>query len=342
MADYPKMFRVRQKFEAPTVADVASEVRKELARLSLEKRVKPGQTVAITAGSRGIANIHMIIKATVEHFKSLGAKPFIVPAMGSHGGGTAEGQRHILAGYGITEEFCGCPIQASMETVMVCQTAEGFPVHFDRYAFEADHVRGRGAREAAHRFRRRHRKRADEDDAHRPGQARRSQDLSPRDPELQLRPDRARRRRPGAGKVPHRGRAGDPRKRLRPNGQDRGRAARGIRAARERAAACWRAMDAAAAVPHVDILFIDEIGKNISGAGMDTNVVGRKFQMHAAAPDEYPKVKRIVVRGLSEETTGNASGIGMAEFCTTRHDPRDERPLHAHQLPDQRPRRRRP
>ena len=68
----------------------------------------------------------------------------------------------------------------------------------------------------------------------------------------------------------------------------------------------------------VDILFIDEIGKNISGAGMDTNVVGRKFQMHAAAPDEYPKVKRIVVRGLSEETGGNASGIGMVEFCTTR------------------------
>ena len=68
----------------------------------------------------------------------------------------------------------------------------------------------------------------------------------------------------------------------------------------------------------VDILFIDEIGKNISGAGMDTNVVGRKFQMHAAAPDEFPKVKRIVVRGLTEATHGNASGIGMAEFCTTR------------------------
>ncbi len=140
MADYPKMFRVRQKFEAPSVADVAAEVRKELSRLPLAERVKPGQSVAITAGSRGIANIHLVIKATVDHFKSLGAKPFIVPAMGSHGGGTAQGQRHIIEGYGITEEFCGCPIKASMETVIVCQTAEGFPVHFDRFAYEADHV----------------------------------------------------------------------------------------------------------------------------------------------------------------------------------------------------------
>ena len=140
MPVYPKFFRVRQKFEAPRVADIAATVQSELARLKLEGQVKPGQTVAITAGSRGIANIHLIIQATVRFFQKLGAKPFIVPAMGSHGGGTAEGQRGILEGYGITEQFCGCPIKTSMETIVVCQTAEGFPVHFDRHASEADHV----------------------------------------------------------------------------------------------------------------------------------------------------------------------------------------------------------
>src|ERR1700761_527224 len=116
---YPKFFRVRQKFEAPRVDDIPGTVQAELGRLGLERQVKPGQTVAITAGSRGIAQINVIIRAAVQFFQKLGAKPFIVPAMGSHGGGTAEGQVGILTGYGITEEFCGCPIKASMETIIV-------------------------------------------------------------------------------------------------------------------------------------------------------------------------------------------------------------------------------
>ena len=112
MSSYPRIFRVRQHFTGPTVADVAAETRLQLGKLPLKDRIKPGASVAVTAGSRGIANIAKIIRATVEHLKSIGAKPFIVPAMGSHGGGTAEGQVEILHGYGITEEFCGCPIRA--------------------------------------------------------------------------------------------------------------------------------------------------------------------------------------------------------------------------------------
>ena len=95
--------------------------------------------MAVTAGSRGIAQIHRITKATIDHLRALGALPFIVPAMGSHGGATAAGQLAVLESYGITEAYCGCPIRSSMETVVVCQTREGFPVHFDRHAFEADH-----------------------------------------------------------------------------------------------------------------------------------------------------------------------------------------------------------
>src|SRR5262245_4787586 len=117
MSQYPHIFRVRQSFQSPMlpIEQIPATVASELARLNLAQKVKPGQSVAITAGSRGVANIAMIIKTAVEHFQSLGARPFIVPAMGSHGGGTAEGQRGLIEGYGITEAYCGCPIRASME-----------------------------------------------------------------------------------------------------------------------------------------------------------------------------------------------------------------------------------
>jgi len=140
MPEYPQVFHLRQTFERPRVADVAAEVDAQLTRLALGTKVRPGQSVAITAGSRGIANIHGIVKAIADHIRKLGAQPFIVPAMGSHAGGTAEGQRRLIEEYGITEAFCGCPIRASMETVIVCQAREGFPVHFDRFAYQADHV----------------------------------------------------------------------------------------------------------------------------------------------------------------------------------------------------------
>src|SRR5690349_7160171 len=111
---YPRMLRLRQKFDSPRLDDIPQAVETRLSALKLGEKIKPGQTVAISAGSRGIANIAVIIKAAVAHFKRLGAVPFIVPAMGSHGGGTAEGQRQIIEGYGITEAFIGAEIRASM------------------------------------------------------------------------------------------------------------------------------------------------------------------------------------------------------------------------------------
>ena len=140
MPAYPKMFRLRQKFERPRVEDIPAEVSSQLQGLSLKERIRPGDSVAVTVGSRGIANVHVITKAIVGHLQSIGAEPFIVPAMGSHGGGRAEGQRKIIESYGVTEDYVGCPIRATMETVVVCETEEGFPVHFDRFAYDADHV----------------------------------------------------------------------------------------------------------------------------------------------------------------------------------------------------------
>src|SRR5207245_1146241 len=110
---YPAIVRLRQHFERPRVEDIPAAVAATLERLDLGRRIRPSQTVALTAGSRGIANIPVILKATASFLKRLGAKPFLVPAMGSHGGATAEGQRKLIESYGITEEFVGAPIRAS-------------------------------------------------------------------------------------------------------------------------------------------------------------------------------------------------------------------------------------
>ena len=111
MQNYPRIFRLRQKFDCDTVSDIPYAVEQQLGSLKLRERIKPGETVAITAGSRGIRNIASVITAIVDHVKSLDAIPFIVPAMGSHGGGTVEGQLEVLASYGIAEANCGCEIR---------------------------------------------------------------------------------------------------------------------------------------------------------------------------------------------------------------------------------------
>ncbi|HEV8003815.1 MAG TPA: lactate racemase domain-containing protein, partial [Planctomycetaceae bacterium] len=137
---FPRMVRVRQRFDVQRTPDVAAAVQSQLRGLNLGQKVRPGQTVAITVGSRGIANIAEITKAICDHVRSLGAKPVIIPAMGSHGGGTAEGQREIIESYGVTEEYTGAEIRSSMQTVIVDRTPQRIPVHFDRHALECNHV----------------------------------------------------------------------------------------------------------------------------------------------------------------------------------------------------------
>ena len=112
----PRMVEVRQKFDAVHLGDIAGSVTKEFQRPEIRARVKPGQAVAVGCGSRGIANIAMIVKCVIRELQALGAKPFIFPAMGSHGAATAEGQRKVLEGYGITEATTGVPVRATMDT----------------------------------------------------------------------------------------------------------------------------------------------------------------------------------------------------------------------------------
>ncbi|MGE5849536.1 MAG: [Fe-S]-binding protein, partial [Candidatus Methylomirabilota bacterium] len=136
---FPRMFRVKQRFEGPRLQDIPGPVRDSMRRLHLQDKVKPGQTVAVTAGSRGIANIDRITRAVVDELKALGLQPFIVPTMGSHGGATAEGQRTVLEHYGITEASMGCPTQSSMEVVRIGEV-KGIPVFCDKNAWGADHI----------------------------------------------------------------------------------------------------------------------------------------------------------------------------------------------------------
>jgi hypothetical protein len=318
MIEYPKILRVRQKFAAPAVEDVPAAVRAELVRLNLQTKVRPGQSVAITAGSRGVANVALILKTIVEHLKTLGTNPFIVPAMGSHGGATAEGQRAVVESYGVTEDFLGCPIRSSMETVIVCRTAEGFSVHFDRHAFQADHVVVVNRVKPHTRF---------------------VGDLESGLMKMLL---------IGLGKcagatIYHRAiqdySFGQIIRSVAAEVLSRCRILAGV-------AIVENALDQTAlidAVPpecfesrerellmlakqwmarlpfeRVDVLLIDEIGKEISGTGLDTNVVGRKFNDHQAVEGEVPKVKVIALRGLTRATHGNAVGLGIAEFCKSQ------------------------
>ena len=133
----PKMLRIRQNFPRPRVADIPQAVAATLGAAGL--RIARGDTVAVGAGSRGIANIATIVGATVKYLRDLGAKPFVFPAMGSHGGGTPEGQLSVLERYGITEAAMGCPIRATMDVVPVGE-ALGLPVWLDRHASDADWI----------------------------------------------------------------------------------------------------------------------------------------------------------------------------------------------------------
>jgi hypothetical protein len=316
---YPKMVGIRQEFERPRVDDIPAVVRQELGKLDLGRCIKPGQSVALTAGSRGIANIPVILRATVHFLKQLGARPFLVPAMGSHAGGSAEGQRRLLESYGITEEFVGAPIQASMDVVPLGTTPDGFPVVLDRFAGQADHI-GVVARVKPH---------TGFHGAVESGLLKM----------MMI----------GLGK--HAGALEYHRILLeRPWEQVVRSVSRHMRAHAPIAlglAVVENAYDETARIEAIapaefeqreeallilarrwlprlplrqaDLLIIDEIGKDISGSGMDTNVVGRKRAFRFDnAPDDQPVMRLIFVRGLSEKTHGNAAGIGMADFTTGR------------------------
>ena len=229
---------------AHAVENVPVAVRAALGRLALP--VKAGQSVALTVGSRGVVNIDAIVRATVDHLKALGAHPFIIPAMGSHGGGTAEGQRSVLEHYGVTEATMGCPIRATMDVVQVGE-ALGLPDL-------ARPLRGGGRLDrrdqpgqAPHRLHGRHRLRPPQDDDDRHGQAPGRRPGPPGEHPARLRADDHRARRRDAPERPDRVRARRRRERLRRDGARRGVPARRARGRRAGAPAEGARLDGEAA-----------------------------------------------------------------------------------------------
>lgn len=314
--ELPKMVPIRQKFNDThiPVEHIAEIVKEQLSRDEITNQINPGMEIAITVGSRGVANIPLIAKAIADYIKSRGAIPFIVPAMGSHGGATAEGQRGVIEGYGVTEEAVGCEIRSSMETVQIGTTPNGMPVRIDKNAYEADGIIVCGRVKPHTGFRGPYEsgimkmmaiglgKQFGAEIIHRDGFGHFKEYI------------------PMFGKVILEkapvlcGIA------ILENAYDKTREVIALTPQEIVDKEPELLLRAKKYMPRIlfdscDVLIVDQMGKNISGDGMDPNISGR-------FPTPYAEgginAQRVVVLDLTEQTHGNACGIGLADVTTRR------------------------
>ncbi len=312
--DFPDLTLIRQAFDDTAIDDVAGEVDRQLAGCGVA--IPRGGRIAIATGSRGIANIALIIRQVVRWVRGQGGEPFIVPAMGSHGGATAEGQRRVLEGYGITEAHCGAPIRSSMKVVDVPAGDVPVPVYLDRHAAGADgiivvnrvkpHTSFHGTYESGlmKMLAIGLGKHAQALAIHDLGVAG-LRDVMPRVARAILATGRVLL---GVAIVE--------------NACDRTMRIDAIPGRRIPAAEPPLLDLARDNMPYlpaddIDILIVDRIGKDISGVGMDTTVIGRLKIAGQPEPDR-PRVRMIVARDLSPGAHGNALGVGLADVTTRR------------------------
>lgn len=311
MASLPRMVHVRQHFATDQIADLPGSINAELTRVGLENVVRPGMEVALTAGSRGITRIPEILRTVADAVKAAGATPFIVPTMGSHGGAIAEGQASVLRDYGITEEATGAPIRATMDVVNVGTTDNGATVFFDQNAYHADavivvarvkpHTSFRGPVESGLckmiTVGLGKQKGAEQMHAH--GLAEtipQAAAIAIENSNIVL----------GLGVVE--------------NGYDqphtvKAALAEDIYEVDKELQTLSKTLLPRVPFDELDLLIVDVMGKNISGAGMDPNVIGLNRGM---TMDRHPNYKRVLVRDLTPESHGNSVGIGHADFVTKR------------------------
>jgi hypothetical protein len=312
----PPLARVRQSIPQPKVEDVPGTVRKRILSSRLRERVRPGGTIAVGIGSRGINGIHVVARSIVDTLKEMDYRPFIVAAMGSHGGATAEGQRELLAGYGVTPEAMGVPVKTDMDTVELGTNPVGLPIYFDRNAHRADGIVLANRVKPHTDFRGVHEsgvlkmlviglgKQQGASQVHKLGIRGLCEVL------------------PAVGrtlveKTPFAlGLA------ILENAEDE---AAEIVALEPEAIfevepkLLERARGLMGRLPfdQIDVLVVGELGKNYSGAGMDPNVIGRLYI--ETQPDfDRPKVTRLAVLDVSDESHGNIVGIGFADLATER------------------------
>ena len=311
----PRLARVRYSLQtAAAIRDVEARVAEELRRPEIRGLVKPGERIAIGVGSRGVAKLAEMTAALVRELKAIGAEPFVVPAMGSHGGASAEGQREVLAHLGVTEERVGCPIVSDMTTVEVGRTEDGISVKLDKHALAADgmvfiarvkpHTAFRGTYESglAKMIAIGLGKQSGAAACHAAGFG----DMARRVPALARVALEKASIRFGIATLE--------------NAHDEPFKIVAVPADRILADEPALLDEAKAMMPSLpfddfDVLVIDQIGKNISGDGADPNITGRY-------PTEFatggPRVNKHVVLDLTDETDGNANGIGTAHFTTVR------------------------
>ncbi|KML41279.1 MAG: lactate racemase domain-containing protein [Bacillota bacterium] len=308
----PGMVKVRQNFHAPQLEDVADAVRNTLNDTNVLARINQGDSVAIAVGSRGLADLPVLVRETVREIKRVGGQPFIVPAMGSHGGATSEGQIDVLHQLGVTEGAVEAPIKSSMEVVKIGELPNGLPVYIDRNAYEADkivvinrvkpHTAFRGpvesglmkmitiglgkqkGAEAAHAFSFKYMA------EHVPEMAKISLSEAP----IIF----------GLASLE--------------NAYDKIAKVVAVPSEDLETVEPELLKEAKSLMPKIhfdefDVLIVDELGKDISGDGMDPNITGNFATPYATGG---PDIKRTVVLGLTEKTHGNANGIGMADMTT--------------------------
>lgn len=318
---WPRMLRVRQLFATPPPLDLPAAIRDALRALNLEAVLPPAARVAVAVGSRGITHLLPITRAILERLKADGARPFVVTAMGSHGGATPEGQRRILADYGLTEATLDAPIRDATDVRSLGRTDEGTEVWCSEDALQADcillvnrikphtdfggaigsgllkmSVVGLGKHAGAQAFHRA---------AQRIGY----------ETALRAMATVIRRHTPLLGGIA-----------ILEGPQHQTARIVGVPASQLEALEPSLVAEARRWMPRlpfdeIDLLIVDRIGKEISGTGMDPNVIGRSIHGYSLLEPEmprHPRIRRIFVRDLTPATRGNATGIGMADFTTTR------------------------
>ena len=325
----PKMYRVRQTFKKDCLEDIEAAIRAQLAREEIRALVKPGMRIALGVGSRGIRNLSVIVKCVADELKALGAQPFILGAMGSHGGGTVQGQLEVLRAYGITEEAMGVPVITSNDVVHLGQTSRGIQVYFDKTCME-------------------------------------NVDLIVPINRIKLHTDFVDNIQSGICKMlviglgHHRGCTeiheaefcyfGDTLKEATRLILSRAKVGFGVaivensydQTALIEAVPAARMLEREAQlvelakenmpllmIPEIDVLLVEQVGKDISGAGYDPNILGKSYIL-----DEFvlpvPKINRMVLLDVTPASHGNAIGMGIFDVTTRKvFDQLDFEPIYA-------------
>ncbi|MED1467237.1 lactate racemase domain-containing protein [Bacillus salipaludis] len=313
---FPKMAKIRQKFQVESLTDIPGTVSEQFQLVNADEKIKPGMEIAITVGSRGINNIPLIVKSVAVEIKKRGATPFIIPAMGSHGGATAEGQKEMVESLGVTEEYTGCEIRSSMDVVEVGVTSEGIPVFVDKIAYNADGIIVMGRVKPHTDF-----KNKIESGVLKMasiGMGKHKQALALHTYGIKGISEMM----PEVGKVAIKNSNTLFGIAIVENAHEETAIIEAIEPDliedREREL-LKKAFDLMPSLPvdEIDILVVDEIGKNYSGTGMDTNIIGRIRVLGVEEPKK-PAIKYVIASNLSEVSHGNALGIGLADLTTKR------------------------